>query len=343
MIERDDEMWKYNYTDELYHHGIKGMKWGVRRFQKKDGSLTSAGKKRYGDDNISSKPKSKHRAMLEEKYRFHGMSKEEAEVAAAKRIKTEKIVATAAALTLTAAAAYVVNKQLKIKADGVIKAGGSLQRIEMTDKGILHDSFYAAKDKADKTKYAGMLGKTRQAQVGKAYLMNIGVDSDIKIAGRDKAVKVFEDLYKNDSDFRKHASSMISRNWNDGNPAGSSYKKMYENFNSNFTDHNNEAIKKFYSALKAEGYGAVRDVNDMKFSGYKAKNPLIIFGGSGKVRVTDFREMSSSEIDKNLMRTGAKEAANSLAKITTAGLSYKTAKMYMDDHDKYKEPEEVKK
>lgn len=34
----------------LVHHGIKGMKWGVRRFQKKDGSLTSAGKKRYNVD-----------------------------------------------------------------------------------------------------------------------------------------------------------------------------------------------------------------------------------------------------------------------------------------------------
>lgn len=34
---------------ELCHHGIKGQKWGVRRFQKKDGSLTSAGKKRYSD------------------------------------------------------------------------------------------------------------------------------------------------------------------------------------------------------------------------------------------------------------------------------------------------------
>lgn len=33
----------------LQHSGIKGMKWGVRRYQNKDGSLTPAGKKRYGD------------------------------------------------------------------------------------------------------------------------------------------------------------------------------------------------------------------------------------------------------------------------------------------------------
>ena len=36
------------YSDEyIEHHGIKGMKWGVRRYQNPDGSLTAAGKKRY--------------------------------------------------------------------------------------------------------------------------------------------------------------------------------------------------------------------------------------------------------------------------------------------------------
>lgn len=34
----------------LYHHGVKGMRWGVRRYQNADGSLTPAGKKRYDRD-----------------------------------------------------------------------------------------------------------------------------------------------------------------------------------------------------------------------------------------------------------------------------------------------------
>ena len=39
--------------DHLEHHGILGMKWGVRRYQNKDGSLTAAGRKRYLNDDGS--------------------------------------------------------------------------------------------------------------------------------------------------------------------------------------------------------------------------------------------------------------------------------------------------
>lgn len=48
-------------TNELYHYGVKGMHWGVRRYQNQDGTLTAAGKKRYrtdadSDRSLMSKP-----------------------------------------------------------------------------------------------------------------------------------------------------------------------------------------------------------------------------------------------------------------------------------------------
>jgi len=48
------KMENYNYEDYLSHAGIKGMKWGVRRYQNKDGTLTAAGKKHYRSTGVRS-------------------------------------------------------------------------------------------------------------------------------------------------------------------------------------------------------------------------------------------------------------------------------------------------
>lgn len=47
------------WRQELYHHGIKGQRWGVRRFQNRDGSLTSKGRVRYNIDNYVSEKRQK--------------------------------------------------------------------------------------------------------------------------------------------------------------------------------------------------------------------------------------------------------------------------------------------
>ena len=69
---------------ELYHHGVKGMKWGVRRYQNKDGSLTPAGKKRQSKYERSVEKTTRGLAKagaIAEKYKSDGRGTKAAQIA----------------------------------------------------------------------------------------------------------------------------------------------------------------------------------------------------------------------------------------------------------------------
>lgn len=323
-------LWSYRSADEMYHYGIKGMKWGVRRFETKGGKLTPAGKKRYADDSVGEKKpkkqlkipdkKSKHRTNLEEKYKQKGMSQQEAEQAAARRIRGEKYAAAAAAVTVASCVAYC--KYKNFTTDKELSENTDFQRIMNLVNGQEienRDRMYVAYDKKDKAKYKGLLGDSFNQQ-NKQYeklwgdemtdrerkaVYDVGVKAKqkIKVASRKRVEDTFAQLYKNDPDFKKEFENTVKkfelspnvqnskklRYVADKVSAGKQLndleikKAAYDIFNIGIADSDPAAqanSKKLFDALKKQGVNAIKDMNDSKYSGYGSKDPLIIFDGA---------------------------------------------------------------
>ena len=235
-----------------------------------------------------------------------------------------RILAASAALTVAACAAYAYSKHRKNKIDGVIKAGEALQRIEMQDTGgKLHEVFYVAKGKHDMNRYKGLLGFTRAKQTGHAYMMKLEAASDIKVASREKARKAFGDLMNNDKDFRS------SFGFGDRSFTTREINKMYETFNRQIVNRSmpQDSVNKFYDKLKSAGYGAIQDVNDMDYSGYKAKNPLIVFdNASGNISVKSVEEMKDMDgmgraYTKEMLKAAGEMQIDNLLGVEGLGIS----------------------
>ncbi len=220
----------------LVHHGIKGQKWGVRRYQNEDGSLTAAGKKKYGtDDPTIINPSTVKKGLT----------------------TAQKVLIGVGAAAVVGGAAYGISRYVKDGRDTVLKSGRIIQRMQRTkyDPTKLHDMLYVSENKRDNKTYERLMPfQYKQRAVKK----ELEVTGDIKIASNKQARRVF--------DFMKQK--------------GYTSEKTYDAFNRTLVYEKPES-KRFFDLLKGLGYGGVQDRNDV-VSGYKTKNPLILFGDSSK-------------------------------------------------------------
>lgn len=332
----------YQYPDYLMHHGVKGMRWGYRRYQNEDGSLTLAGKKRlkYNEakktkdsaeikfakrelkdakihQKFIDKEKSKRQKQLEEKYQKQGFSKKDAEIQAYKRIRTERALMIAGGMTAAALTAYAINVQKQKNIDQFIEADSLLGRVDSNANKSVYDAFYAFEDQNthDKNRYQGLYGLQTHNMGRDVYTKNIRVgESGIKVASPNNAKKAMSELMRDDPEYKNTVKRLIRRNSLNGslNPDQRAVQvkalrdlnnnlitdSVYDAVNVNLAWHDptsEKANQKFYTKLKESGYQAIKDMNDSKYSGYKAKNPLIVFDKS-KVIVESVSKRNSSEI-----------------------------------------------
>lgn len=330
---------EYIYINgELYHHGIKGQKWGVRRYQYADGTLTPAGQKRYGSNKQSDILKSKVKYVVN-------------------NAKTQ-----------------ITGKQY---VDTYLKQGTTFARIQ-TSKDFENFAFYATYKKSDTNKYMGLFGKNlsdrakKDAKLAektwnatgdpddfanakllrdrsdnfKVYQLKLESTKKLKVPSDENAAHITANLLK-EKQFKDNVAASIrdskekmirpqqqilfkqAENALKKDPSKMSNSEkvaVYKALNLSLVNHNAQEIAaqdRFYSELKKKGYNALLDYNDKEYSSYHAKRPMIVFDVDS-VKLQAVAETNPNVVNKlyrkyNTERMIKETYASSLGIITKLG------------------------
>lgn len=260
---------------------------GSQKIQKKDGTLTSAGKKRYSQSQNGKNAKKYDKYYTY--YKSQGLSDQDAEQKAKGRIKTDKVLMAVGAATVAAAAVYVGYRYYDKTADRFISPDKVMQTVH---KGDINERlkpgspFFATYTKADNTIYASKVFShfDKDSTVSRFY-----TEDGIKVASEKTGEKILKELYKSNPEIAKYATELEKAGVKRG-------RSMYERFNYSLVlrndssstsrmgvgalDHD-KAHKIFYDELRKRGYGAVMDINDKKIEGFTF-NPVIVFDNQKK-------------------------------------------------------------
>ena len=196
-------------TNYLMHHGILGMRWGVRRFQNKDGSLTAEGRSRLG-----------YKERKIEKYKSKGMSQEEAEAKYDRRKKAIMIGAGVAGGILAAYGGYRLYQRAKMAKSEIDEASGLIKKVkEMTPeedlKAINEGRRYNPFSNVGEYSNNCMLCTT-------AYdLRRRGFDVKAGESLHGRVILSVQDVYKDKVDWKDLGSANALKAFGDSMPEGS--------------------------------------------------------------------------------------------------------------------------
>lgn len=219
-------------NDYLVHYGVKGMRWGVRRYQYKDGSLTPQGYKHYGygKDGRTSRSSSGTASKASTKLRPRISPAECAKQFQNALSKKFDDNIKKAKSTITG----------RMYVDEVLKAGTSFSRIQ-TSKDFEQFAFYATYKKRDMDKYMGLFGTNlrnraewdakkaeREAKKSgtkesieaakaaraksdnlKVYQLKISATKNLKVPSDENASSITHELLMKDKTFRKNVAESI--------------------------------------------------------------------------------------------------------------------------------------
>lgn len=335
-------------TSELYHYGVKGQKWGVRRYQYADGSLTPAGKKRYSSGNSQ-----------------NGF---------------DKLMNTEVKHLVNSARTQITGKQY---VDGYLKQGTTLARIQ-TAENFEKFAFYATYKKHDTDEYMGLFGKNlmsrahgeakraekeaaasgseedlakaqelrNKANNTKVYQLKLEATKKLKIPSDENASDITANLLK-ESEFKDNVRASLidskekmkrptqqvlfdralSAMEKDPDKMTSSEKvAVYKAFNLSLVNHNQQEIaaqNRFYGELKNKGYNALLDYNDKEFSSYHAKRPMIVFDVDS-VQLKSVTEANPKVVDKLYTRYNTERILKDIPANTIGLVTKYSAKTVQD-------------
>lgn len=254
----------YVYDEEIVHHGIKGQKWGVRRFQNYDGTRTEAYLMRLKGAN-------RKQALIKSQLGYD--------------VDKKKF------LVPDPDASKAVNK----------RKGETVNHVTPLDFKQLRpgQDLYVSATEYDKNLYKSMLTmQMRKKGFGvdtPIKEVEFKLKEDLHSPSNDDQRKIFQSVYsKNKSVFDKDLASYYSKDAPNSNDV---YDKFIKSL-----DKSGESKRLFYQAMKESGYNAVLDQHDVNDSWMQASCPLIVMDALntlGDMKVTD---ISNKQIEDALKR-----------------------------------------